>query len=106
MAKAKKQKAAELVFGRQTVQETAESLGRGYLSADDPLFDRKYVENIQKVTAEQIRDVAHRYFLPDRLNRVVVAPPGGAAKKTDAKKARRRGRHPRRAACPTASACS
>ena len=78
LAKAKKQKAAELVFGRQTVQEAAESLGRSYLSTDDPLFDRSYVENIQKVTAEQVRDVARRYFNPQRLNRVIIAPPGGA----------------------------
>jgi len=78
LAKAKKQKAAELVFGRQTVQEAAESLGRSYLSTDDPLFERSYVANIQKVTAEQVRDVARRYFNGQRLNRVIIAPPGGA----------------------------
>lgn len=79
LAKAKKQKAAELVFGRQTVQQVAESLGRSFITAGDPLFDQKYVENIQKVTAEQIRDVAQRYLVPQRLNRVVIAPPGDAA---------------------------
>ncbi|MBN2022814.1 MAG: insulinase family protein [Pirellulales bacterium] len=80
LAKAKKQKVAELVFGRQTVQDAADSLGRGYMSAHDPLFDKTYVANIQKVTAEQIRDVARRYFDPQRLNRVLIAPPGGAPK--------------------------
>ena len=44
LAKAKKQKAAELVIGRQTVQEQAESLGRGYCHGGDPLFDQHYVE--------------------------------------------------------------
>ena len=78
LAKAKKQKAAELVFGRQTVQDAAESLGRNYLSTGDPLFDEQYVQGIQKVTAEQIREVARRYFVPSRLNRVILAPPGGA----------------------------
>jgi len=82
LEKAKKQKAAELVFGQQTVQESAESLGRNFLAADDPLFDKTYVENIQKVTAEQVRDVARRYFLPGRLNRVIIAPPGGAPAST------------------------
>jgi len=81
LAKAKKQKASELVFGRQTVEQMAESLGRGYLTAADPAFDKKYVEGIQRVTAEQVRDVARRYFLPERLNRVVIAPPGGAPAK-------------------------
>ena len=82
LAKAKKQKAAELIFGQQTVQQAAESLGRSYISTGDPLFDRLYAENIQKVTAEQIRDVARRYFVPQRLNRVILAPPGGAPKGT------------------------
>ena len=80
LAKAKKQKAAELVFGQQTVQQAAESLGRGFLSAGDPLFDKTYVEGIQKVTAEEVRDVARRYFVAERLNRVIIAPPGGAPK--------------------------
>ncbi len=82
LAKAKKQKAAELVFGAQTVEQAADSLGRNYLSTNDPLFDKHYVEEIQKVTAEQVRDVARRYFVPQRLNRVIVAPPNGAPKNT------------------------
>jgi zinc protease len=82
LAKAKKQKAAELVFSRQTVAQMAESLGRCTLSADDPLFDKAYVEGIQRVTAEQVRDVARRYFVPQRLNRIIIAPPGGAPKLT------------------------
>ncbi len=80
LAKAKKQKAAELVFGRQKVQQEADSLGRNFISTGDPLFDTAYVEGIQKVTAEQVRDVARRYFVPQRLNRVIIAPPGGAPK--------------------------
>jgi len=84
LAKAKKQKAAELVFGRQTVQQAAESMGRNFISTGDPLFDHTYVENIQKVTAEEVRDVARRYFVPNRLNRVILAPPGGAPKRSGA----------------------
>ena len=80
LAKAKKQKAAELVFQHQTVQQQAESLGRSYLSAADPLFDSRYTERIQTVTAAEIRDVARKYFVPARLNRVIIAPPGGAPK--------------------------
>jgi zinc protease len=75
--KSKKQKAAELVFGQQTVQQAADSLGRSFISTGDPLFDEYYVQKIQEVTAEEIRDVARRYFRPDRLNRVIIAPPGG-----------------------------
>ncbi|MEA1951351.1 MAG: insulinase family protein, partial [Planctomycetota bacterium] len=86
LEKAKKQKAAELIFSQQKVQDAAGSLGRGYLSTADPLFDHAYAENIQKVTAEQVRDVARRYFVPQRLNRIIIAPPGGAPKAADADK--------------------
>ena len=82
LAKAKKQKAAELIFQRQTVQQAAESLGHSYIATDDPLFDQNYTKNIQKVTAEQIRDAARRYFVPERINRVILAPPGGLPKTT------------------------
>lgn len=84
LAKAKKQKAAELVMGQQTVQDAADSLGRNFLSTGDPLFEKQYVEAIQKVTAEDIREAARRYFKPERLNRVVIAPPGGAPKTAEA----------------------
>lgn len=87
LEKAKKQKAAELVFGQQTVQQMADSLGRSYVSAGDPLFDEQYVKGIEQVTAEQIRDVARKYFRPERLNRVVIAPPGGAPKSAEEGKA-------------------
>ncbi|HLA83803.1 MAG TPA: pitrilysin family protein [Thermoguttaceae bacterium] len=80
LARAKNQKAAELVFARQTIQQAAEGLADSLITADDPAFEKKYVENIQKVTAEQVRDVARRYFTPSRLNRVIIAPPGGAPK--------------------------
>ncbi|MEN6457524.1 MAG: pitrilysin family protein [Thermoguttaceae bacterium] len=80
LAKAKKQKAAEMVLARQTVQSAADGLGRNYIATADPLFDKTYVEGIQRVTAEQIRDVARRYFVPERLSRIIIAPPGGAPK--------------------------
>ena len=83
LKKAKKQKAAGLVFGQQTVQQAADSLGRNFIASGDPLFEEQYVRNIQRVTAEQIRDVARRYFRPDRLNRIVIAPPGGAPKRAE-----------------------
>ena len=64
-------------------KQAADSLGRSYLTADDPLFDKTYVDGIQKVTAEQVRDVARRYLVPQRLNRVIIAPPGGAPKQAE-----------------------
>ncbi|MGO9109875.1 MAG: M16 family metallopeptidase [Thermoguttaceae bacterium] len=80
LAKAKKQKAAELVFQHQTVQQQAESLGQDYLGTSDPLFDRTYTDRIQAVTAAEIRAVAKKYFVPSRVSRVIIAPPGGGPK--------------------------
>jgi zinc protease len=82
LAKVKRQKAAEHVFGQQTVQAQADSLARSFMSTGDPLFDDQYVAGIQRVTAEQIRDVARRYFLPERLNTVVIDPIGTAQQAT------------------------
>ncbi len=54
LAKAKKQKAAELIFARQTAKQAAEGLGRDFLATADPLYEKTYVDGIQKVTAEQV----------------------------------------------------
>lgn len=76
LAKVKRQKAAEHVFGQQTVQAQAEALGRSFHATGDPLFDDHYVEGIQRVTAEQIQEVMEKYFRPQRLNTVILDPPG------------------------------
>ncbi len=78
LAKAKRQKAAEHVFQQQTVENQAEALSESFRSTGNPLFDAHYVEEIQKVTAAQIIDVARRYFLPHRLNTVVIDPLGSS----------------------------
>lgn len=76
LAKAKKQKAAELVFDRQRVQDAAESLSRSYVATGDPLFDQHYVEGIQKVTAKDIQRVAKKYFSPQRQSTILIVPKG------------------------------
>ncbi|MDR1385943.1 MAG: insulinase family protein [Planctomycetaceae bacterium] len=74
--KAKKQKEAELIFSRQTAQELATSLGVNYISTGDPLFDEKYVEEIRRVTAEDVRNAARKHLVPRRQTRIVIVPPG------------------------------
>lgn len=83
--KAKKMKEAELIFAQQTVRDIAGSIGRNYFATGDPLFDIQYVEGIRKVTLEDVRRVAQKYFVPERLSTIVIAPPGMAPhKKQDA----------------------
>lgn len=74
LAKAKKQKIAEYVFGQQTVQGRARNLGLDMLSAFNPNFGDHYVQRIQNVTAEDILQVAQRYFTEDTLVIAVVRP--------------------------------
>lgn len=76
LAKVKRQKASEHVFGQQRVQQQADSLAMSFISTGDPQFDDRYVEGIQSVTAEQVRDVARRYFVAHRTNRVTIDPLG------------------------------
>lgn len=76
LARAKKQKSAEHIFARETAQERARMLGLDMLSAYDPTFSDAYVQRIQQVTAEDIRQVARRYFHEDTLVRAVVRPAG------------------------------
>ena len=74
LARAKKQKIAERVFGQQSVQERARSIGVDMLSAHNPNFGDLYVANIQKVTAESIRAAARRYLREEALSLAVVRP--------------------------------
>ena len=76
LAKARKQKEAELIFGQETVQSQADSLANSYISTGDPLFDFTYVKNMQKVTPQDIQRVARKYLVPERFNKVVIAPLG------------------------------
>jgi len=78
--RAKKKKISDWVFERESVQTSAESLARSFISTGDPLFDKQYTERIQSVTAEQIRNVARKYFQPDTLNEVIIAPLGQSPK--------------------------
>jgi zinc protease len=74
LAKAKKQTIAEHIFGQQDVQGRARTLGLDMLSTYDPNFSEHYVDNLQKVTAEDIRQVARRYLHEETLVVAAVRP--------------------------------
>lgn len=74
LAKAKRQKIAENVFARQTAEDQASDIGTNMLCALDPDFSDKYVAQIQKVTAEQIRAAACKYFTDNALCVAIVRP--------------------------------
>jgi zinc protease len=75
--KAKKLKTAEFYLGRQDMESIASSLGTSEISSGNPDFDAIYVTEIQNVTADQIREVARKYFSDDNLGVAILAPPSG-----------------------------
>lgn len=82
LEKAKKLVLAQHIFGKETVSALASSLGSSYSETGDPYFDENYVENLRRVSREDIRDVARRYLLMNRMNVAVIrpeAPPKAAA---------------------------
>lgn len=76
---AKRKKQSDLVFGSQTVEARAASIGSGYLSTGNPDFDTLYVRRIQDVTAQQVQDAARRYFTPENQTVVLTLPRALAA---------------------------
>lgn len=74
LAKAKKLVLAQHIFGKGTTSALASSLGSSYFDTGDPYFDEGYVEGIRKVSREDLRDVARRYLLANRMNVAVIKP--------------------------------
>lgn len=79
LAKAKRQKISEHVFGLQTAEAKAGTLGTDVLSAYDPNFSRNYAARIQETTPEEIRDAARKYLKEDRICVAIVQPSQAAA---------------------------
>lgn len=76
--RAKRQKEADLLFARVTTQGRAEMYGNDLLTTGDLHFSDRYVEGIRQVTADDVQRVAKQYFLPQRYNFALLAPPVGA----------------------------
>lgn len=74
LAKAKKTAIARHIFGKASVSSMAASLGSSFLISGDPYFDDEYIEGIRAVTAEQVRSVAERYLVPQRMSVAVIKP--------------------------------
>ncbi len=73
-------------MGRATVDDRAESLASNLAWLNDPLHTDRYLEEIQKVTPEEIREAARKYLVKDKLNVVIITPPQPAAARTEGEK--------------------
>ncbi len=62
LEKAKVMVAAGFVYSRETMQGEARKLGTFEMIAGDPLKAQAYYQAVKKVSAEQIREAAEKYF--------------------------------------------
>jgi len=74
LARAKRQKIAEHVFGLQESEAIADDLGTSALLLGDPDFSSRYVERIQRVTAGDVQRVAAAYLRPEVVTVITVMP--------------------------------
>lgn len=76
LEKAKKKVIASHVFGKETTQGMAASLGSSYMDTGDPYFEDRYAENIRRVRKEDVMRVARRYLVESAMTVAAVVPPG------------------------------
>ena len=82
LEKAKKQKIAKQIFSLQSNPDQADNLAQSYIATGDPLFKNTYIEQIKKVTAQDVQRVARKYLVPERFNKVVITPLGKSQQAT------------------------
>ncbi len=76
LKKAKSQTIGEYYFSLETMAGQASDLGSSEVMAHNVSFSQEYMDKIAKVTAEDIRRVANRYFQRDLQNEVFLLPKG------------------------------
>jgi zinc protease len=74
LARAKRQKVTEFVFGLQECSAIAEDLASNELLVGDRNFSERYTRNIQAVTAEDVQRVAAAYLKTEVMCTTSVAP--------------------------------
>ncbi len=72
--RAKKTAIAQRIFEKESVSAVASSLASSYLISGNPYWDDEYVAGLRAVTAEEIRTVAQRYLVKNRMNVAVIKP--------------------------------
>ena len=79
LARAKRQKISEHVFGLQQCEDIATDMGTNMLLAGAPHFSERYVRNIQGVAAEDVQRVAAQYLRPETVCVTSIRPKAAKA---------------------------
>lgn len=65
---------SSFVFSRETMNGLASKLGFFEVNLGDYAFEKKYIENIRKVTADDVKRVATKYLTPGNMTVSVLMP--------------------------------
>lgn len=79
VAKAQRSLLASQLHQLATMRGKASSHGSNWQLTRNLDFGRHFLEAINKVTPEEVREVARKYLLPDRINVASLNPPGTLA---------------------------
>lgn len=79
LEKAKRQALVAHVFGLLSTEQKADALGEADLYYGNPAEVNQEINSIQKVSAEDVRRVARRYFAPRLFNILIMLPPNAAS---------------------------
>ncbi len=74
LRKAKNQVQSGFVFSLEQAQGLAEAIGRSWILTGDPTSFMRDVDEIEKVTAADVKRVVTTYFTPDKSTVVVIPP--------------------------------
>lgn len=79
LEKAKAQTIGEYYFSLETMSGQSSDLGSSEVMAHNATFSQEYMEKVARVTADDIRRVAAKYFRKDLQNEVFLLPKGAKA---------------------------
>ena len=77
LRKAKNQVQSGFVFSLEHAQGLAEAIGRSWILTGDPSQFTRDVEQIEKVSAADVKRVVKQYFAPEKATIVVIPTKGG-----------------------------
>ncbi len=78
LERAKRQLVNSYYFSQETSGGAASLTGYYYTLTGSLAFEQHYVERVQAVTAEQVRDCAKELFVPEQAVRVTLVPPAAS----------------------------
>jgi zinc protease len=76
LRKAKNQVQSGFVFSLEQVQGLATAIGRSWILTNDPTSFMRDVDELEKVTAADVKRVVKQYFAADKATIVVIPPKG------------------------------